>query len=212
MSDIWRPESATASLTAVSACAASGISAERVTFEYPTPLTAILQRFSHIAIALLLCQPELRQGDVVVQFLEDYLDPSPDLAVGVFRAQKVAGHQRAGSVVQFDDDAGVGHRRREALVAGVIHDRISVDRALAAHRLEFEVGGDALGAGRVRRVLEMPATLAALQFDHPAFRRLPERLRPLVGNGDRPGHRAPVTHGVVLAARAEIRLAHRPSP
>ena len=33
MSDISRPESATASFTAVSACAASGISAERVTLE-----------------------------------------------------------------------------------------------------------------------------------------------------------------------------------
>src|ERR1700693_4194316 len=48
MSDISRPESATASLTAVSAWAASGMSAERVTWENPTPLTATLHRFSHI--------------------------------------------------------------------------------------------------------------------------------------------------------------------
>src|SRR5258707_15254029 len=48
MSDISSPESATASLTAVSAWAASGISAERVTWENPTPLTATLHRFSHI--------------------------------------------------------------------------------------------------------------------------------------------------------------------
>src|SRR5438067_1955455 len=48
MSDRLRPESATASLTAVSAWAASGISAERVTLEKPTPLTATLHRFSHI--------------------------------------------------------------------------------------------------------------------------------------------------------------------
>src|SRR6516225_10890749 len=50
MSDICRPESATASFTAVSACAASGISAERVTFEKPTPLTATLHRFSHMRL------------------------------------------------------------------------------------------------------------------------------------------------------------------
>src|SRR5205823_9322438 len=48
MSDILSPESATASLTAASAWAASGISAERVTFEKPTPLTATLHRFSHM--------------------------------------------------------------------------------------------------------------------------------------------------------------------
>src|SRR6266851_419570 len=48
MSDISSPESATASLTAVSAWAASGMSAERVTWEKPTPLTATLHRFSHI--------------------------------------------------------------------------------------------------------------------------------------------------------------------
>src|SRR5882762_6870709 len=53
MSDILRPESATASLTAVSAWAASGMSAERVTLEKPTPLTATLHRFSHISVILL---------------------------------------------------------------------------------------------------------------------------------------------------------------
>src|SRR5882757_3659734 len=50
MSDIARPESATASLTAVSACAASGMSAVRETFEKPTPLTATLHRFSHMDV------------------------------------------------------------------------------------------------------------------------------------------------------------------
>src|SRR6266478_2147547 len=49
MSDISSPESATASLTAVSAWAASGSSAERVTWEKPTPLTATLHRFSHMS-------------------------------------------------------------------------------------------------------------------------------------------------------------------
>src|SRR6266851_10295703 len=48
MSDIFSPESATASFTAVSAWAASGTSAERVTWEKPTPLTATLHRFSHM--------------------------------------------------------------------------------------------------------------------------------------------------------------------
>src|SRR6266404_5163969 len=48
MSDISSPESATASFTAASACAASGMSAVRETFEKPTPLTATLHRFSHM--------------------------------------------------------------------------------------------------------------------------------------------------------------------
>src|SRR5580704_10105977 len=52
MSDICSPESATASLTAVSAWAASGMSAARETLEKPTPLTAILHRFSHMAFLL----------------------------------------------------------------------------------------------------------------------------------------------------------------
>src|SRR5215204_1492237 len=49
MSDMSSPESATASFTAVSACIASGVSAVRDTFENPTPLTAILHRFSHMS-------------------------------------------------------------------------------------------------------------------------------------------------------------------
>src|SRR4030095_4899336 len=49
LSDGFRPESATAPLTAYSAWAASGISAARVALENPTPLNAILQRFFHIA-------------------------------------------------------------------------------------------------------------------------------------------------------------------
>ena len=48
MSDICSPESETASFTAVNAWAASGVSAERVTLEKPTPLTATLHRFSHM--------------------------------------------------------------------------------------------------------------------------------------------------------------------
>src|ERR1051326_9093601 len=52
MSDIRSPLSATASLTAVSACAASGISAARDTLENPTPLTATLHRLSHIGSLL----------------------------------------------------------------------------------------------------------------------------------------------------------------
>src|SRR5438477_6697061 len=57
MSDSCSPESATASLTAVSAWAASGTSAERVTFEKPTPLTATLHRFSHIVVLLSIVRP-----------------------------------------------------------------------------------------------------------------------------------------------------------
>src|SRR5262247_28496 len=42
------PESSTAALTACSACAARGTSADRVILEKPTPLTATLHLFSHI--------------------------------------------------------------------------------------------------------------------------------------------------------------------
>ena len=55
MSDRASPESSTAPLTAASACAASGISAERVTREKPTPLTATLHRFSHMRQLSSLC-------------------------------------------------------------------------------------------------------------------------------------------------------------
>jgi hypothetical protein len=48
MSDISSPESSTAALAACSACAARGMSADRVMFENPTPLTATLHLFSHI--------------------------------------------------------------------------------------------------------------------------------------------------------------------
>src|SRR6266849_6220367 len=106
MSDICSPESATASLTAVSAWAASGISAERVTFENPTPLTATLHRFSHMRPLPSFCrnrlrEAKLRQCDLVVQCLEDDLDALSDLRLGVLRFQEVAGHQRAGRIVEL---------------------------------------------------------------------------------------------------------------
>src|SRR5207244_4546086 len=66
MSDMASPESSTAPLTASSACAARGISAERVTRENPTPLTATLHRCSHMRQLSLECsrQAELRQREV----------------------------------------------------------------------------------------------------------------------------------------------------
>src|SRR5919108_5453168 len=48
MSDMASPESSTAALTACSACAARGTSADRVIVENPTPLTATLHLCSHI--------------------------------------------------------------------------------------------------------------------------------------------------------------------
>src|SRR5262245_9872325 len=141
------PESSTAPFTASSACAASGISAERVTREKPTPLTATLHRCSHISWRLLawgprhgplivqakgatppsdspgqcsarrgaavarLCnalrvrQAELRQRDVVVQRLEDYFHATAHLRLRVRRVEQVSRQQRAGSVIELDDDA-----------------------------------------------------------------------------------------------------------
>src|SRR6202047_2001216 len=63
MTDSCSPESATASLTAASAWAASGISAERVTLEKPTPLTATLHRFSHMRLFPSLALDRGRYGD-----------------------------------------------------------------------------------------------------------------------------------------------------
>src|SRR6266403_3204878 len=107
MSDILSPESATASCTAVSAWAASGISAERVTLEKPAPLTATLHRFSHMWPLPSVGwrrrrEAKLRQGDVVVQLLEDDLDPPPDLRLGVGRVQQIAREQGAGCIVELD--------------------------------------------------------------------------------------------------------------
>src|SRR5215469_1845684 len=178
MSDIFRPESATASFTAVSACAASGISAERVTLENPTPLTATLHRFSHIRASSLsrggAAEAELRQGDVLIEFLEHDLYAPPDFRLCIFSIEQIARHQGTGRVVELDDDAGVGHCGREALVPGVVHDGVGVDRSGAAHQLEFEVRRDALSTGCVGRVLEMSAALAALQFQDAPCGRVPE--------------------------------------
>ena len=146
-----------------------------------------------------MAEAKLRQGDVVVQFLEHDLYAPPDLRLGKFSIEQIARHQGAGRVVELDDDAGVRHCRREALIARVVHDRVGVDRAEPARRLEFEVRRDAPGAGRVRRMLKMPAALAALQFQDTSLRRIPERLRPLVRHRDRPGHLAPVAHSANLA-------------
>jgi hypothetical protein len=43
-------------------------------------------------------EAKLRQGDVVVQFLEDDLDVLSDLRRGVFGFQQIAGEQSAGRV------------------------------------------------------------------------------------------------------------------
>src|SRR6516225_12186289 len=96
MSEICSPESATASFTAVSACAASGISAERVILEKPTPLTATLHRFSHMwplpSLGRIgVREAKLGQCDVVVQLFEDDLHAPPDLRLGIRRLQQVAG-------------------------------------------------------------------------------------------------------------------------
>src|ERR1700676_5629538 len=148
MSSIRRPESATASFTAVNACAASGMSAIRETLENPTPLTAILHRLSHMrCLPLSPCEPELRQRDVVVQFLKENLNAAANLRLGILRLQQVAGEQRARRLVELHDDAGVRHGGREALVASVIHDGVGIDRAGPAHGFEFQVGADALDAG-----------------------------------------------------------------
>src|SRR5207244_11263893 len=101
MSDIASPESATAPFAASSAWAASGISAERVTFEKPTPLTATLHRCSHMPIAppglRAARETELRQRDVVVQRLEDDFHPPPALRLPVGRLQQIAGQQGPGA-------------------------------------------------------------------------------------------------------------------
>src|SRR5215813_12912096 len=108
MSDIASPESSTAALTACKAWAARGISADRVTFEKPTPLTATLHRCSHMPHSLLRLrrlarQPELRQRDVVVQRLEDHLHPAPHPGFRVRRLQQVPRQQRARRLVELDD-------------------------------------------------------------------------------------------------------------
>src|SRR5580700_321498 len=68
-----------------------------------------------------------------------------------------------------------------------------------AHPLEFQVDRDALGAGRIGRVLEMPAALTALQLQDAAPGRLPEWLCPFVRDRDRPCYVAPVAHYSFLA-------------
>src|SRR2546425_10359121 len=193
------PESSTAPLTASSACAARGISAERVTRENPTPLTATLHRCSHmrpISLRLLrvVRQPELRQRNVVVQGLEDHLHATPHLRLRVRSLQQIAGQQCSGCVVELHDDARVGNRRGKSPVTGVVHDGVGVDGALAADGFEREVDCHAVHAGRVRRMLEVPTRLAALQRQHAPPGRFPEGFRPLVRDRNWPGHLAPFAH------------------
>src|SRR5262245_31306659 len=146
MSDRSSPESATAALTAWSACAARGISADRVILENPTPLTATLHLFSHITTDLLLRlrlfvrQPELRQRDIVVQLLEDYFHAPSHLCLGIGRAQQIASQQGAWCRVELHNDAGIGYGRGKAFVPSVVHDGVGIDSAFAWHGLEREVG------------------------------------------------------------------------
>src|SRR5262245_21369602 len=197
ISDMASPESATAPRTASSACAASGTSAERVTREKPTPLTATSHRCSHMrrvssGLLRVALEAELRQRELVVQWLEDHLDAASHLRLGAGRLQEVGGQQGARRVVELHDDARVGDGCCEALVAGVVHDRVRVDGAPAADRLERQIGRHAAHAGRIRWMLEVTAALAALQLKLAAPGRVPERLRPLVWDRDWAGHPASV--------------------
>src|SRR5688572_18286184 len=92
MSDMASPESSTAPWTACSACAASGISADRVTREKPTPLTATLHRCSHM-LWRAGRQPELRQRDVVVQRLEEHLHAPTHPGLRVGSVEQIRGQQ-----------------------------------------------------------------------------------------------------------------------
>src|SRR5947208_5117822 len=114
MSDMASPESSTAPLTASSACAARGISAERVTRENPTPLTATLHRCSHMRQISLVRQPELRQREVVVQRLEDHLHATPHLRLRVRSSQQIGRQQGSWRVVELHDDARVRNGRGES--------------------------------------------------------------------------------------------------
>src|SRR2546425_3155652 len=207
MSDMASPESSTAPFTASSACAARGISAERVTREKPTPLTATLHRCSHmrqISLRLLrvVRQPELRQRDVVVQRCEDHLHATPHLRLRVRSLQQIASQQRSWCVVELHDDARVRDCRGKSAVTGVVHDRVGVDGALAADGFEREVDRHAVHAGRVRRMLEVSARLAALQRQHAAPGRFPEWFRPFVRDRNWPGHLAPVAQEFLISASA----------
>src|SRR5205807_656487 len=92
----------------------------------------------------------------------------------------------------------VGHCGREALVAGVVHDRIGIDRARAAHWLELQIDADALHTGGIGWMLEAAAALATLQLERAASRRLPERPCPLVRDRHGPCHLAPIAHASCL--------------
>src|SRR5260221_10498383 len=113
MSESFSPEPSTAALTACSACAPSGVSADRVARENPTPLTATLHRLSHMRhrsftrTAPSAREPELRQRKVVVQRLEDNLHATPHLCLGIRSLQQIAGEQRPGCVVELHYDARV---------------------------------------------------------------------------------------------------------
>ena len=188
------PESSTAALTACSACAARGISADRVTWENPTPLTATLHLFSHMrqisfATTDYGASDASRNCGSVMSSFSGWKTTStrrPTFASVYGSLQQIAGQQCPGRVVELHDDARVGDGRGKSPVTGVVHDRVGVDAALAADGLELEVDGHAVHTGRVRGMLEVPASLAALQRQHALLGRFPEGLCPLVRDGNRP--------------------------
>src|SRR5262245_681624 len=85
-------------------------------------------------------QPELRQGDVIVELLEDHLDAPPHLCLGIGSVQQIASQQGAFRLVEFDNDAGIGYGCRKALVTGMVHDGVGIDGAFALYGFEREVG------------------------------------------------------------------------
>src|SRR5262249_15995536 len=85
-----------------------------------------------------------------------------------------------------------------------------IDRAHSADGLELQVDADALHAGRVRRMLEAVAALAALQLQRAAPCRLPERPCPLVGDRHGSRHLAPIAHRFV--PRRRLGRHHPPRP
>src|SRR6185437_432872 len=117
----------------------------------------------------------------IVELLEHDFHAAAHLCLANRGSQQIADHECARRIVELDDDRGVGHCRREALVAGVVHDRVGINRAYPAYGLELQIDADALHTGGVGRMLEAAAALATLQLERAASRRLPEWPGPLVG-------------------------------
>ena len=134
-------------------------------------------------------------------------DAAADSDFAQFRVRQIGNHEEHRLLLELDHDIDVRDLALEAGDARLMHHGEAVDRAAAADRCELQALRGAALADGARRMVVVAALGASLRQQPALLRRVPERLREFVGNGNRffAGRRHGVSLGCVSIATPRAR-------